>query len=48
MSKVMEVEIRHSCSLTGPIKGMSDIVVAAAFGIMEDPGNVLTGPQAAK
>jgi hypothetical protein len=46
MPEVVKVEIFHSCDLTGSIKGMSNIVVAASVSIVEDPRNVLASEKA--
>ena len=48
MPEVMEVEVGQAGQLTGPVKGMPDIVVAASMGIVEDPRYVLTGLESAE
>lgn len=40
MAEVVEVEIRMSCGLTGPVKAMPHIIPPMPSMIMEDPGHV--------
>ena len=39
----MEVEIRQSCALTGPVKGVPDVIPPMTRCIVEDPRRVLPG-----
>ena len=48
MAEVVEVKIRQSGGLAGPVKSVPHIVVASDLGIVEDPGDILTATQAAE
>ena len=43
MAEVVEVEIGQACALTGPIKGVPDIVPPVPVGVVKHPGHVLPG-----
>jgi hypothetical protein len=42
--EVMEVEVRQSCSNTGPVKALSHIVPPMPRVIMKDPRHIESGP----
>ena len=44
MAEVVKMKIGQSCTLTGPVKGVADIVSPMASRIMEHPGHVWPSP----
>src|SRR5438067_2593319 len=43
MPQVVEMEVRHPCPLTGPLKRVPDVGIAPSFRTVKDPRHVLTG-----
>jgi hypothetical protein len=43
MPEVVEVEIGQASALTGPVKGVPDVIVSSPVSIVKDPRDVVPG-----